>query len=347
MELHYSFDPEKWYLGTPCRSGHRWPGSGLSIRRNYKGAAACAGCTSNAEAELPWLFRFIDLDASGVPSGHKLGKLCLNEHSWNDTGYTLRKHGHCVECEKARIRARNPDAVKASREKYYKANREQLAEYAKQRMQRRKDNGEHLLYLDHSRVKRAEYKRRKRREAGVPKREMNQLPAAIKRAGRMPSVLQLVINAQRSYWREHPEERKAHYSQKSAYMYAFRYKCDPAFRRHECQRNSERKANNRGNHTVRLNSDATAARFAQFDNSCAYCGGTNNLIVEHFIPRSKGGPHALGNLLPACQRCNVSKRDHDAEQWYRAQVFFSQKRWLMMLAVLGKAKGPVLQLPLL
>ena len=325
MELRYSYDPEKWYLGTPCRNGHRWPGSGLSIRYNYKGSARCAGCSTNPEAELPWLFRFIDLDASGVPAGHRLGKLCLNEHSWNGTGYSLRKHGKCIECEKIRIRAKNPDAEKAYREKYYEANCEQLAEYAKQRYQRRKENGEHLLYLERSRVKRAE----------------------IKRAGRMPSVLQLVINEQRSYWRKHSDDKRKHDSQRSAYYYSFRYMCDPAFRRHECQRNSERKAKNRGNHTVRLNSNAIAERFAQFDNSCAYCGSTTHLIVEHFIPRAKGGPHALGNLLPACQRCNVSKRDHDPEHWYQDQPFYTKARWRKILAVLGKAKALVHQLPLL
>jgi len=214
-------------------------------------------------------------------------------------------------------------------------------------MQLRKDNGEHLVYIEHSRAKCAEYKRRKRREAGVPTKELIALHAAIKRAGRAPSVARLVYDQQLEHWRQHPDDKRKHASQRSAYMYVFRYMCDPAFRRHECQRNSERKAKNRGNHTVRLNSNATTERFAQFDNSCAYCGDTTNLIVEHFIPRSKGGPHASGNLLPACQRCNVSKRDHDPEHWYRKQPFYTKARWRKILAVLGKAKAPVHQLPLL
>lgn len=345
MELRYSFDPEKWYLGTPCRRGHRWPGTGLSLRRNYKRSAACAGCKTDPESELPWLFRFLDSKASGVPLGCKLGKMCGNGHSWENTGYTLRKHGHCVECAKARTR--NPETAKASHQKHYQSNRQRLIEEAKQRYQRRKENGEHFVYIEISRAKRAEYKRRKRQAAGSPGKDLIALNAAIKRAGRAPSVACLVMHEQRRYWREHPDERRKHFSKWNAYYWAFRYKCDPAFRRHECQRNSERKARNRGNHTVRLASKATAERFAQFDNSCAYCGSTANLIVEHFIPRSKGGPHALGNILPACQRCNVSKTDHDPEQWYQVQPFFSKARWRKILGVLGKAKAPVQQLPLL
>lgn len=344
MTLQYSFDSEKWYLGTPCRYGHKWPGSKFSLRYNHR-ANCCAGCQTNPEAELPWLFRFIDLQASGVPSEHKLGKLCAEGHSWNNTGYTLRKHGHCVKCEKARTR--NGKATKIYSQKYYEANREQLIEKAKHRRQRRKDNGEHLINIDHSRAYRAEYKRRKRREAGVSSKELIMLYAAIKRAGQAPSVARLVMNEQCRHWREYPKERKAHRSQWSAYYYAFRYKCDPAFRRHECQRNSERKAKNRGNHTVRINSKELAARFAQFNNTCAYCGSNDHLIVEHFIPRAKGGPHALGNLLPACQQCNISKRDHEPEQWYQSQSFFSKARWRKILIILGKSKSTISQLPLL
>ena len=162
-----------------------------------------------------------------------------------------------------------------------------------------------------------------------------------------PSVARLVYDQQKERWRHHPEEQRNYIVKWSAYNYAFRYKCDPEFRRHECQRNSERKAKNRGNHTVRLNSEDTAARFAQFNNTCAYCGSTSHLIVEHFIPRAKGGPHALGNLLPACQRCNVSKRDHEPERWYQDQPFFSKARWRKILMILGKTKSSVLQLPLL
>lgn len=39
---------------------------------------------------------------------------------------------------------------------------------------------------------------------------------------------------------------------------------------------------------------------------CFFCGGplTDGYEVEHFYALSKGGPHALWNLLPSCMPCN-------------------------------------------
>lgn len=204
-------------------------------------------------------------------------------------------------------------------------------------------------------AKAAAYMAKRRKQKGRPSRaihstqwhELRSLQSALSGRNASLSVARLVYDQQREYWRNYPEEKQMHKRQWSAYYYAFRYKCNPEFRRHECQRNSERKAKNRGNHTVRISSKELAVRFAQFNNSCAYCGSTAHLIVEHFISRAKGGPHALGNLLPACQQCNISKRDHEPELWYQSQYFFNQARWRKILLILGKAKLSVLQLPLL
>ena len=241
----------------------------------------------------------------------------------------------------------NPETAKADNRRRYEANRERLIEEAKERYRKRVESGEHQAYLERTRAKRAEYKRQQRAKAGATPRELIELHAAIKRAGRLPSVARLVYAEQLRRWREHPAEKRTHDRWWSAWIYAWRYKCDPAFRRYQCQRTSERKARNRGNHTVRLSKASTAARFADFGNRCAYCGSSDGLIVEHFIPRSKGGPHAIGNILPACQPCNVSKTSHDPDHWYRSQPFFSETRWRKILRVLGKRKAAVGQLPLL
>lgn len=339
MELRYSFDSEKWYLGTPCRSGHRWPGSGLSLRYKHR-ANHCAGCKTNPEAELPWLFRFIDLDASGVPAGHRLGKLCAEGHSWNDTGYTLRKHGHCGKCEKSRTR----NSCKAIHQKYYQSNRERLIEEAKQRYQRRKDNGEHLVYIEHSRAKRAEYKRRKRQEAGVPSKELIALHAAIKRAGRAPSVPRLVYDQQREHWRQHPADYQQHSRKRSLREFHWRYMIDESFRLYHRSKSKRRKAQQRGSTTLMLSPDQLWRRWLEFDHRCAYCGTNGDLHMEHVIPISKGGEHHLGNIVPACQRCNYSKRAAPVEQWYRAQVFFSEASWLTIQSILAKSRPTTEQL---
>lgn len=322
MKLRYSYDPDKWCLGTLCIHGHKWPGTELSLRRNTKRANRCAACSSTYENSL-WLLKFVDLKASGVPDGFRLGKLCKAGHSWNNTCYNLRnKGGHCVDCERLikERRSRHEAAV---------------------------ESGDYQSYLERSRERRAEYKRKRRANAGSRPQELVRLHAALRRMRRPPSVAWLVYAEQQQRWREHPQEKAEYIRWWSVFIYAWRYKCDPAFRRHECQRNSQRKAKNRGNHTVRLARHATATRFAEFGNRCAYCGTDTELIVEHFIPRSRGGPHTIGNIVPACHRCNISKLDHDPEQWYRSQPFFSQTRWRKILRVLGKSKSSVQQLPLL
>lgn len=42
---------------------------------------------------------------------------------------------------------------------------------------------------------------------------------------------------------------------------------------------------------------------------CRYCGRPATQ-VDHVVPVSKGGTHALSNLVPCCARCNRSKSDY-------------------------------------
>jgi len=50
-----------------------------------------------------------------------------------------------------------------------------------------------------------------------------------------------------------------------------------------------------------------------FDNQCAYCGESGELVIEHAIPINKKslGEHKLGNLVPSCKTCNSRKADKD------------------------------------
>lgn len=42
---------------------------------------------------------------------------------------------------------------------------------------------------------------------------------------------------------------------------------------------------------------------------CAYCRAQpDELTMDHVVPASRGGRHAIGNILPACRPCNGSKR---------------------------------------
>lgn len=48
----------------------------------------------------------------------------------------------------------------------------------------------------------------------------------------------------------------------------------------------------------------------QYHWECAYCGRSGlKLTKDHIVPLGKGGRHSIGNLVPACSRCNTRKAD--------------------------------------
>ncbi|MFH0945143.1 MAG: HNH endonuclease [Planctomycetota bacterium] len=77
---------------------------------------------------------------------------------------------------------------------------------------------------------------------------------------------------------------------------------------------------------VLLKYDRPAQRYVPFTrrnlyrrdrNTCQYCGekpGTENLSIEHIVPRSMGGPTNWGNCVLACLQCNVRKGSRTPEQ---------------------------------
>ena len=44
---------------------------------------------------------------------------------------------------------------------------------------------------------------------------------------------------------------------------------------------------------------------------CAYCGkrNTDEMTIDHIIPRSKGGKHSWDNCVTSCLKCNAHKKD--------------------------------------
>jgi hypothetical protein len=45
---------------------------------------------------------------------------------------------------------------------------------------------------------------------------------------------------------------------------------------------------------------------ASHDHACARCGRRLDLHIHHIVFKSKGGPHEVWNLLPACRRCHAN-----------------------------------------
>lgn len=50
-------------------------------------------------------------------------------------------------------------------------------------------------------------------------------------------------------------------------------------------------------------------RIKSIAGKCRNCGTTNNLTIDHIIPRSKGGTSRYENLQVLCGKCNVKKAD--------------------------------------
>jgi hypothetical protein len=139
--------------------------------------------------------------------------------------------------------------------------------------------------------------------------------------------------------------------ERSRQKHLIRYDTDPEYRLYHRQKSKRRKAQMRNSVAIQLSGKQINERFAEFDHRCAYCGAQpekhDKLHIEHVLPISKGGTHALGNVLPACKSCNFSKRDHEAEQWYRQQPFFTETRWRKICRVLGWSRSSVGQMALL
>lgn len=66
-------------------------------------------------------------------------------------------------------------------------------------------------------------------------------------------------------------------------------------------------------------------------NKCAYCGSSGDLHWEHIMPKSKGGPDSIDNMVQACPKCNLVKSDKDPFEWYG-----KEKQYEIPRLVLGK-----------
>lgn len=53
----------------------------------------------------------------------------------------------------------------------------------------------------------------------------------------------------------------------------------------------------------------------QRDGKCVECGTTQQLTVDHIIPRSRGGLDILANLQTLCERCNQRKGSRITWRW--------------------------------
>lgn len=53
--------------------------------------------------------------------------------------------------------------------------------------------------------------------------------------------------------------------------------------------------------------------------ACGYCGIIGALQWEHIIPKSRGGPDLIDNIILSCAPCNREKAARNPIEWYAAQ----------------------------
>jgi len=319
------------------------------------------GCYGRKSSD--WLLSFLDYEVMEWPSGRTLGKICPAGHQWNGLNATLRSYGQCISCKKVRnaetakrkaldpdYRARRSAANKASAAK-------RMAQDPEGEMRKRKDLSRKKIESGKTRQYRAAARQRMI-EKGLTTRgtkpyctseqaTRKAFQRAIRNAGQSPSVARLVMNEQRRYWRENPSAKADHDRQWRQAIWWLKYQIKPELRLYNREKSKRRKARMKGNTFIEVSSQHINERFELFNNCCAYCGQSGDMQIEHAIPISKGGTHAIGNILPACRTCNYSKRDKEIESWYRSQSVFTELRWRKIRRTLGWTGGAVNQLAMI
>ncbi|UZJ23704.1 HNH endonuclease [Rhodococcus antarcticus] len=97
--------------------------------------------------------------------------------------------------------------------------------------------------------------------------------------------------------------------------YSRQWRADnPHRRREQYDRRADLILNNPG--FVAFGAKEWGALKRQYDHRCAYCGTRpEKLEMDHVIPVTRGGRHAIANILPSCPACNRSKFNYLLSEW--------------------------------
>lgn len=273
-----------------------------------------------------------------------LGALCKRGHDWGQ-GRTLRskKNKNCILCgridaleRQAKRRAADPEAFKAKQAAYV---REKRAKFGRES---RSKYGLPHGFLEANGFTNAQARTVvKFIDHGLTVEQIKErliIDSFVKGAGQLPSVARLIYDQQINHWQRHPADRLNHLRQYAQWRHHWNYAMSLQYRLYHRSKSKQRKAELHGSHAVRLTGNQLLGRWYDFNHCCAYCLASGDLEVEHVVPISKGGEHHLGNIVPACHQCNMSKRSKDALTWYMAQPFYSEQQWHMIQSILNSSK---------
>lgn len=284
------------------------------------------------------------MDLSYDVSKFALGPLCNHGHDYQHSGQSLRylkSRRGCVECARARTAKTNQSILQDPKKRKARAERKRRERQEQGRPSRAKGLQGITLPVGAGAKNVQLLAKHGLLCNGMTAQEIIEAADMIRTLSKpaSPTVAELVEVEQRRYWRENLGMQSRHMRQHKTDLSWLNYQLNPQLRAYHREKSKRRKAKMRGNVTAQVSAQEIRRRFEQFDGLCAYCGEKGDLHIEHFIPLSKGGTHTLGNIVPACPKCNYSKRDHDAFTWYKSQSFYSHKRWSRIIKLLGQKEA--------
>src|SRR6266568_476953 len=107
------------------------------------------------------------------------------------------------------------------------------------------------------------------------------------------------------------EDHKANRTARSAYLATWR-KRNPE---KQAANNLRRKAARQSADICRVTGRDLIRLVHRYRGLCAYCGTRPYRHFDHVIPLCRGGRHSIGNLLPACVTCNLTKGPRLLADW--------------------------------
>ena len=124
-------------------------------------------------------------------------------------------------------------------------------------------------------------------------------------------------------WRKrHPEEHRAEnaayyarHAERLKWRIAEYHRANPAVVRAKSHRHRALRRHAEGSFTP----DEWIDLMDSHGGRCAYCHGDGPLEPDHRVALSRGGSNRIGNILPACHRCNARKH-RMSEAQFRARL---------------------------
>lgn len=323
MDALYQLDHSKFKVGPLCKRNHDWQGLGVSLR--YRKSGHCFDCERLRAVE-----RYASM--TDEEREHNRFRQLQDYHDKkNDPEWLAKRNRNARDNTRRSNAKQRATKGRASRAKGLGG----VVVPVGLKLPTRTNSGVRRLVVEMAQEGRTAD------EIRVATQEWQACYETFRRlqANPAPTVAELVMAEQRRHWRECPEDRQEHVRQWAKERDRFRRMTDESYRLYHRQKSKRKKAMMRNSAAVQISGKQIKRRFSQFGDVCAYCGCTDDLQIEHVMPISKGGAHVIENIVPACRECNAAKRDHDVEQWFRAQPFFSEVRWRAIRKATGWLGG--------